>query len=280
MPFDPIETTDDNRNSHRISTPEEIMEMPYRWADPLCAEILETWRLRQDMVRARTRLTLQIHAICRRSAGGCKKEGGKRYALLGKESEAPEIVMLDGATYGLRVAREPLEAQQRALERHLAKLGQGLPIAHMADQIRGVGHGTLATIVGEVGDMSTYVKGVSGIWKRAGLAVIDGQRQRKVSNLEAALIQGYSPERHSTFWNIGEALLKSQGKDEGAGPYRKVYDERKAYELTRTVTQKNHETGEVGEVPVSLSLAHRRACRFMVKRLLKDLWVEWRRVSK
>ena len=164
----------------------------------------------------------------------------------------------------LSAASLPLESQRKVYEKGLTLLGKRLPIAHMADRIRGINTLTLATITGECGDLSAYEKGVAGIWKRAGLAVIDGERQRKKSDKELALIHGYSPSRRSVFWNIGDALLKSQGKEETAGPYRLIYDTRKAYERPR-VDSDGH--------------AHNRAMRHMTKRLLKDLWREWVRVS-
>ena len=114
----------------------------------------------------------------------------------------------------LLAASEPLERQRAVYEKELTKLGKELPIAHMADRIKGVNTKTLAVIVGECGDLSAYEKGIAGIWKRAGLAVIDGERQRKKASKEEALIHGYSPSRRSVFWNIGDALLKSQGKEE------------------------------------------------------------------
>ena len=115
--------------------------------------------------------------------------------------------------------------------------------------------------VGEVGDFMEYEKELDGIYKRAGLAVIDGQRQRKCSNAEMALAHGYSPSRHSVFWTIGDSLLKSQGKEENAGPYRRIYDTRKTLERAR-VDSDGH--------------AHNRAIRYMTKKLVRDLFVEWK----
>ena len=157
-----------------------------------------------------------------------------------------------------------IEVQRKTLEKHWHKLGAQLPIAHMADEIKGVSTLTLAKIVGECGDLSSYEKGVAGIWKRAGMAVIEGGRQRRVAGA-AALLHGYSPERRAVFWNIGCALLKAQGKDENAGPYRLVYDERKAKFRPRADCDGH---------------AHNDAMRIMTKRLLKNLWREWPRKSR
>lgn len=233
-----------------------------RFTDPLVAQIVETWRIRQDMVRAQQKLTLQIKSICRRYCEGDKTEADRLYRAIDKGTDHPMAESASLATMALFEARKPLEVQRKGYEKTLAKLGKQLPIAHMADKIRGVNHGTLATIVGECGDLSAY-KSVSAVWKRCGLAVINGGRQRRVTG-DAALEHGYAPERRSVFWNISSALLKAQGKDENAGPYRKIYDERKAYERPR-VESDGH--------------AHNRAQRHMLKELIKDLSVEWRKLT-
>lgn len=230
-----------------------------RFTDPLIAEIVETWRQRQDMVRAQSKLTLQIKAICRRFTEGDKKEADKVYALISKGADHPASL----ACAALFAARVPLEEARKGYEKHLTKLGKQLPIAHMADSIKGVGHLSIAKIVGECGDLSAY-KSVAAVWKRAGLAVINGERQRKVAG-DAALLHGYSPQRRSTLWNIADPMLKAQGKDENAGPYRLLYDVHKAAQV---------------EKGCSLIHAHNRAMRYMTKALLKDLTLEWRRIAR
>lgn len=234
-----------------------------RFADPLVAQIVETWRARQDMVRAQQKLTLQIKSICRRYTAGDKGEAEKLYRSMQNGKEHPMAESAHMACVGLLMARVPLEEQRKGYEKRLAKLGKELPIIHVCDDIKGVNSMTLASIVGECGDLSAYPS-VAGVWKRAGLAVIQGERQRKKSG-DAALLHGYSPERHAVFWNIGCALIKAQGKDDMAGPYRRIYDERKAYERPR-VESDGH--------------AHNRAMRYMVKRLMKNLTLEWRRANK
>lgn len=228
-----------------------------RFADPLIIQIVETWRLRQDMVRAQSRLSLQAQAVLRRLCDGSKEEATKLYTAINKGYDGPEAL----AVAPLLMARDPLEQQRKSYERQLEKLGKQVPIYPFTESIKGFGALALAKTVGECGDLSAYPS-VAGVWKRAGLAVINGWRQRRVTG-EAALEHGYSPERRSVFWNIADPLLKAQGKDENAGPYRKIYDKRKAYELTRVETAGH---------------AHNRAMRYMTKELLKDLTLAWRQV--
>lgn len=229
---------------------------PDQFADPLVAQISELWKLRQAMVEAQRKLTLQGKAICRRFCDGDKKEADKLYTAItkGKDHDMADRAM--PAIMPIIMAQDPLVTQRKAFEKTLAKMGKELPIAHMADEIKGVNTMTLATIVGELGDLSAYVKGIDGIMKRAGMAVIEGERQRMKSG-ESALLHGYSPSRRSVFWNIGGALFKAQGFD---GPYRLIYDARKELELSRGLTKAH---------------AHNRAMRHMTKALLRHLHKAW-----
>lgn len=257
-----LEDTGETVLSERADTGPEV---PDRFADPLIAVIREIWRQRQDMVRAQQKLTLQSKAILRRFTAGDKDKAERLWKAITTGTDHPLAATAAQAIAPLRAASEPLEEARHRYELELGRLGKRLPIAHMADRVKGINHGTLARIVAEVGDFTAYDKGVSGIWKRAGLAVIDGERQRKKADKEAAIRHGYSPERHAVFWNVSQALLKAQGTADASGPYRRIYDRRKEHEIARAVPA---------------YIAHARATRYMVKRLLRDIWREWRDLAK
>lgn len=237
-------------------------EVPDRFSAPIIARIVVAWRQRQSMVRAQQKLTLQGKDTCRGFCFGDKTDAERLYKAISGKGEHPLADYATPAVLPLLAAQQPVIEARKLYEKQLAKMAKDLPIAHMVEQIKGINHNTLAAIVGECGDLSVYEKGIAGVWKRAGLAVIEGDRQRCKSG-DAALLHGYSPSRHAVFWNVGAALLKAQGKDEDAGPYRRIYDARKAYERPR-VESDGH--------------AHNRAMRYMTKRLIRDIWCEWRRV--
>lgn len=133
-----------------------------------------------------------------------------------------------------------------------------------AEGVRGFGAVSLAGIVGEAGDLSNYAT-KSKLWKRMGLAVIDGVRQgglTKGASAEQWIAHGYSPIRRARMFVVGGCLVKNN-RD---GPYRRAYDQRKAYELA-------------GDPDMKPIIAHRRAQRYMEKRLLRDLWQAWRRYA-
>jgi len=252
--------------------------------------IRETHRRRQDLHRAEKSLTIQIRAICRRlcacmfnemwKAGEIteaeyrkhtKAEADKLYDAMVKE--VPHPLYLSGMmnTAQFFEARDGFTKARLQIEKQLERHAKALPIASWAADLRGLGMGSLAAIVGEAGDLANYSTH-SKLWKRLGLAVIDGQRQRCVTG-DAAHRHGYSPVRRSIIWNIGQCVLKAQSqrldKETGeilkpAGHYREVYDKRKAYELARDIP-KGH--------------AHNRATRYMEKLVIRDLWKAWRALS-
>lgn len=219
------------------------------------ATIRELWRRRQSWHRAEKSLTLQAKAICRRYVGGDKDEADKLFATVeGHTQFDPHVrnATVTVAILPLMMARETVESHRAAVEKELVKLAQQLPVFEWADGIRGFGTLSLAALYGECGDISSY-KSASAVWKRMGLAVIDGERQRRVAGADA-LLHGYSPQRRSVAWNIGVSLMRSQKPGES---YRDFYDTEKAKQLAKGLT-KGH--------------AHNRACRHMTKRLLAELY--------
>lgn len=234
---------------------------------PIIDNLREMHRQRQDMHRAEKSLTLQIRAICRRLCAGDKGEADVLYKAMEGKGEHEQAMMADVLTTPFKQARAILEGNRKEIEKRMEKAAKTLPVWSWVESISGFGAGSLAAVIGETGDLSNYATH-SKVWKRLGLAVIDGGRQRRVSGADA-LVHGYSPSRRSIVWNIGQCVFKAQSqrvdKETGeikkeAGFYRKIYDARKELELTRVET-KGH--------------AHNRATRYMEKRLMRDLWKAW-----
>lgn len=219
------------------------------------AEIREQWRRRQSWHRAEKSLTLQAKALCRRLAtDGDKKEADLIYkAALGK-GEHPMADVALAAFFPLAEARDGIVRHRKAVEKRLVQLAAGLPVAPWVEGTRGVGLLSLAAIVGEAGDLSSYANPAK-LWKRLGLAVMPDGRQRRTSGV-AAIEHGYSPARRSVVWNIGACIVKA------GGPLKAVYDARKVYEAERVETKAH---------------AHNRAQRYVEKRFVRDLWSAWRR---
>lgn len=235
----------------------------------LILEIRETQRMREDMQRAELRLLLQIKAIERRyaAAGDLGTRDVQIHlvpgaALVAERDHRPrdnQTVPVSLATLPLETARQVIHKQTNEYTRRLEKLAKQLPVWPWVESVRGFGALGLAQIVGECGNLSDY-DGPAKVWKRMGVAVIEGERQRRVSGADA-LTHGYVARRRSILYNIGESLLK--GNRDGA--YRTLYLERKPIEREKLGP----------EAPQAH--VHNRARRYMEKRLLRDLWRAWRR---
>lgn len=248
--------------------------------------LVEVYRRRVDLHRAEKRLTLQIKALCRRAAK--RKENGLPdvadanliyHSVMGKGEHASKYKIAIVAEKLLE-ARSGLEKARKATEKELVALVKQLPIYSWIENTPGVAALGAATVIGETGDLSNYPSH-RHVWKRMGVAVINGGRQRKVAGPEA-LEHGYCPPRRSVIWNIGEAIIKCR-----QSPYRKIYDERKEYELKMAVEQ-GITVLPSAQIPKdadperyrSEGHVHNRAKRYMEKILLKDLWREWNGQTK
>lgn len=177
-------------------------------------------------------------------------------------------------------ARAPFDEIEKRATIEMERLAKELPIYFWTKEVRGFGAGSLAVIIAEAGDLSNYATH-SKLWKRMGLAVMDGVRQGGLSKSAPKqdwIEHGYNRERRSRMWNIGDALIKGN-KD---GPYRTAYLARKEYEAERARAA-GLTVAPSAKIPVkrkaefmSEGHIHRRAQRYMEKRLLKDLWRAWR----
>ncbi|MBB4235093.1 hypothetical protein [Rhizobium esperanzae] len=259
-------------------------------------QVLYFYRLRQDMIRARTKLILQGQASLRRLFDGDKEQAASAWSDAMKD----EAHQLRGMLSPYIAALEVLDKQQSEYEKHLVKSVKTLPIYAWAKGIKGFGDLSLACIIGEasgygketgefysVGDF----KSVSALWKRMGLAVLNGHRQGapgKGATAEDWIVEGYSKTRRSVMWNVGNSLILSMGKfrpvfgeEIRSNPeyteLQCVFAERARYEAERLP----HKCGtaikesKTGKDSYTLHAAN-RAKRYTEKRLLRMLYAEWR----
>lgn len=167
-------------------------------------------------------------------------------------------------------------------KKQLGELAETLPVWEtFAKDIRGFGAVSLGCIIGEAGDLSRYATH-SKLWKRMGLAVMDGVRQGglpKTAPDELWIKHGYNGARRSQLFVVGDAIEKNGDE------YRAIYLARKAFERTKA------ESAGLKVVPAAqipkgskdqfMSEGHvrARALRYMEKRLLRRLWQAWRRAG-
>lgn len=166
--------------------------------------------------------------------------------------------------------------------KEMERLAATLPVwAAWGEGVKGFGPRSLAVIVGEAGDLSGYPK-KGHLWKRMGLAVMDGVRQgglSKNASKDDWIAHGYNRKRRSVMFVIGDVMVKV------GDHYRKVYLARKEYEKARakaaglTVCPAAKIPAKRKDEFMSDGHVHRRAQRYMEKKLLQHLWQAWRRAS-
>lgn len=235
----------------------------------IIAEIRYWHRQRCFAMEQRKRSNLALGAFLRTMLGWSlalpdneRKEIAERASALLDEPDGSEW---ESVILAAKQSSSPFVEIEKKSLKEMSNLAAGLPVwAAFGEGIRGFGLASLAVIVAEAGDLSLY-SNPAKLWKRMGLAVMGDVRQgglAKSASKEDWIAHGYNRQRRSRMWNIGDALIKSNQ----TGEYRALYLERKAYEIAREPEMK----------PIK---AHRRAQRYMEKRLLKNLWQAWRRAA-
>ncbi|MER9875610.1 hypothetical protein [Mesorhizobium sp. M0195] len=177
-------------------------------------------------------------------------------------------------------ARAPFDQVEAATKKEMARLASQLPAwAAFGEGVKGFGAASLAAIVGEAGNLSAYPK-KGHLWKRMGVGLVDGVRQGdlpRTASKAAWIAHGYNRQRRSAMWNIGDAMIKT------GEAYREVYLARKAFEQAKA-TEAGLIVAPSAKIPakraaefISDGHIHRRAQRYMEKRLLRDLLQAWKR---
>jgi hypothetical protein len=155
--------------------------------------------------------------------------------------------------------RAPIVEARRALEAKMEELAKGLPVYDWWISIHGLSALGLAMIFGEEGNLWRY-KSKSQFWKRMGVAVIDGECQKRVRGKRTEDSQGYNPERRATLWKITFSLLMAQKTPNG--PYYQTYQRRRAATEEREDWTPRHKDND--------------ARRYVAKQLLGRLLAEWK----
>lgn len=278
---------------------------------PVIAEIIQLWRMRQRWHRAEKSLILQGKAICRAflATDDLHHENEKVRTKARDAVKARASAAFDEAREGVDVdptlsfavmpfitsIERTFAPERAALEKRLKKLARQLPIwTGWALDVRGFGELSLAAVVGEAGNLTGY-SNPAKLWKRMGLAVVRGERQRRKTDAEAALEHGYNPSRRSVMWNIGGGLIGGMGhgprprigedveQREDLSRYQKMFVRFVREEVSKVSPTWNgldHVREPVerkGEIFESYSAhAANRAKRRVEKQFLVDLLIAWR----
>lgn len=238
---------------------------------------------RRNLLKAQNRLGGQLFGYC---YGYCNEDT--------KAAQLMHAAVLKGKTldYDLEVeafcrpflnALAPLAQSQANVEKEMAAVAKALPIwTEWGKGVRGFGELSCAKIVAGTGEMTAY-SNPAKVWKRLGLAVIGGERQRKVAG-DAALEHGYVPLRRSDVWNVVatgmvKQIVRSVKDEEGntvvdifgdsvavpISPYGEYFLQERQRQRDKLRAEKQHYRTH----------ALNRAMRHLSKRLVRDMWVAW-----
>ncbi len=239
----------------------------------ICLQLRELQAHRIATVKAQLRLQNQACALARRYLGWqvdatekARAKINRAATRLVKQIEKNNTLALDHpagpfilATYK---ARTTIDTYRNNLEKEMKLLAESLPVWNFWQNIKGVGALGLAIIVGEAGNLSDYAN-PGKLWKRLGLAPPDCYLMTTKEGKEAKAIP---KRRRSAIYTIGDSLIKGNRADGEPLEYTAVYYARKEYEQER-------------DPEITKMKAHRRAQRYMEKRLIRNLWQAWQRCS-
>lgn len=257
----------------------QAVEMQINEVIPL---LQDAYRKRNDFLRAEGNAVRQMKAVCRRWCNHDKTEGTKLYKQImeltkkGKTTKDKNVLTAYEYLSTFVSSYKEMHARKLFYEGQVKSYAESLPVwEYWGESIKGFGLVSLGLIIGETGNLSNY-DNPAKVWKRMGLAVVGGERQRKHKDKAKALEHGYSPTRRSVMFVIGESLIKSQNE------YRELYLERKVFEKEKAES-KGLTVKPSADIPksdkdnyMSEGHVHNRSKRYMEKRLLKQLWIAWR----
>ena len=207
-------------------------------------------------------------------------------------------------------ARSVWDSLRQQVEKDMVALAKTLPCYSYVRTVAGLGDLGLGIIIGETGNLSDYAT-KERVWKRLGLAVINGSAQRRAAGAEG-IEQGYSPGRRAQVWaQCSDSMFKHQwrgDKDEDGknplksrtpvvtparaiGPYGEVYGQRKRHVIERN--EQGLYAERVAKIVDALKRKgsaippenaagrltkmhiHNDATRVMTKALIENLWRVW-----
>lgn len=259
--------------------------------DYLCGNLMKLQRDRVFAIRQQMRCDASVLAYVRRELGFTTNmseadrkrvsaearrimraaEQGEDHHLRAEEATLPVIQSCSAVVLRNMVARQSWDEMRVSCEKQMRKVAHDLPVWPFVETVRGLSDLGLAVIVGEAGNLGDYPK-KGHLWKRLGLAVIDGSRQGNPGSAATAedwIRHGYNRQRRAQVYAfVDDVMLRAQWRGPKGdapgypiGPYGMHYIRKKAEYLGREWPPKHAENA---------------ARRYMAKMLIRDLWNAWR----
>ncbi len=246
----------------------------------LINELRDGWREHIGLERAVIGIKQRIGADARAIAYARAKADGTL-----PPRGFPKVLPEDEASARQKRARlcgvlEALEKLDKEVDKGLRKLAARLPVASFCDRVPGFAIGSLAGIIGHAGNLGAY-HSEAALWKRLGVGIVDGKIQKrppKGCTWEDAMRIGYSTERRAFVHTLGENLVRAASPE-----WKGAYDARKAYEIARfeaagkkvIPAARMPTTAAKREGYVSAGHVHKRALRYIEKKMIRKLYRAW-----
>ncbi|MGE0718533.1 MAG: hypothetical protein AB7P02_24005, partial [Alphaproteobacteria bacterium] len=165
----------------------------------IAAQLVELGALRRHHIGVQRKVSNANGAIVRRLLGwradleASERERIRRRAaklIAAIEAGKPTADEIESYARPLVLAaaasREPFDALRRKTEAEMRRLARRLPGFAFVDGVAGFGELGFAVMQAEAGDPIGDYRSTRGLWKRLGLSLVDGERQRRFTDPEKA----------------------------------------------------------------------------------------------
>lgn len=175
---------------------------------------------------------------------------------------------------------DSIAAVEKQAIKNLEKAVKAHPFGEWIGAQRGLGYKQLGRLLGRIGDpywnlLYDRPRTVSELWAYCGMDVRNGEAPRHRKGVQG----NWNDAARMRLWNITGSCVKSGGK------YREVYDATREHYAEAIHAIDCVRCGPKGKPalagsPLSLGHQHARALRKMGKEILKDLWLESKRLHE
>jgi hypothetical protein len=198
--------------------------------------------------------------------------GNRRDAMARDMKEQGRDDLIEVFTQPLQVAVDYLETTEHDLQLRMRSLARQHPMAPFVEGVRGMDLPSLSALLAVTGPLSNFPNPAK-LWAFCGMSVTgEGTAPHRQAGERAR----WSPRGRVLCYQWGESIVKA------GGPYRELYDRKKAEYLARERTGpsncpfgQTHKKRDGTVIVCALGHAHMAAKRYAVKRLLRDLWKAW-----
>ncbi|HLL28517.1 MAG TPA: hypothetical protein VKT73_12815 [Xanthobacteraceae bacterium] len=268
-------------------------------------QIVSLWPTHRAWEKLKIGIDNRARAFCARSYShlGQKeswKKGGDALKRIISGDMLPEDEDKKFTVLPIIALSDSIENEIKELDKYLGKIAKTIPIATWFTGFRGLGIKSLVRIIGECGDISKY-SSFSALYKRLGLAPVKGAdgtvracatwRKMGATGLSKSEWEnaGYSPRRRAAAHLIEDNLVgymkrplvgEDIEKNDKMTCWQKMFVSRCRYEVQNNPEFAREPVMTDGQLRESYAeYAAIRASRYVVKKFLKAMFQEWRRLE-